>query len=778
MTGLSLWRVLCVSWLAAITILAAGGPSQAQFARVGWTPVVSTQSGECLDVQSASTQSGAILIQSACQSKQSQQWSLEPNATGFVIVQKQSMLCMVASGNAVVQAACGGAGDTWALTAAGNAFQLMSTTSKLCLTPLAGSKAAGTTMSLVACTDATVTTWVFQSGVVMPNQLMTFQANNSGQCMMIGPSYIVQNPCAGTSFEQWRLVPSGRLYQYKIVLATSPYCLNTSSAAIGASLSTSTCDATADNQVFTLIPATTGYMIAVPFSSLCLDVNGASTAPATAIVLAACTGNADERWSVAVASTPSSWTGVIPLTNDPMAVANLPDGTLLTWSSSNPYQFEADVGAAPAQTTYSVFTPTTQASAPNRTDTGSADMFCPGTANLSDGRILVNGGSSSPKTTIYNPATHLFSSDANMNIPRGYEGDTPLSNGSVLTLGGSWSGGIGGKNGEIWTAGQGWTKIPNVPIDPFLSTDIAPNFDDNHLWLFALPNGGVFHAGPGSQMHVISTWGPGSVMSAGTRGDDAYSINGNAVMYDKAKILKVGGAPLYSGAAASPSAYTIDISAGVNVTKMAPMVYPRAFSNSVVLPNGQVLVVGGQTYATTFSDANAVLVPELWDPMSGVFQQLAPMQTARTYHSTAILLNDGRVFVGGGWQCGYNCTPDHFNAEIMSPPYLLNSDGSAATRPVVTGVPATAAPGSTISVTADSPIVSFALMRNSSVTHSVNNDQRRIPLNIQSSQPSGAGGTYTLQIPVETGTVVPGYYMLFALNAYGVPSVSASILVH
>ena len=39
-----------------------------------------------------------------------------------------------------------------------------------------------------------------------------------------------------------------------------------------------------------------------------------------------------------------------------------------------------------------------------------------------------------------------------MNIPRGYNASTLLADGSVLTLGGSWSGGVGGKHGEIWTA--------------------------------------------------------------------------------------------------------------------------------------------------------------------------------------------------------------------------------------------------------------------------------------------------------------------------------------
>jgi galactose oxidase len=54
-------------------------------------------------------------------------------------------------------------------------------------------------------------------------------------------------------------------------------------------------------------------------------------------------------------------------------------------------------------------------------------------------------------------------------------------------------------------------------------------FGDDHAWLFAMPNGRVFHAGPASQMNFFDpaarTWTP-----AGTRGIDPYSINGVAVM--------------------------------------------------------------------------------------------------------------------------------------------------------------------------------------------------------------------------------------------------------
>ncbi|MGT2491981.1 hypothetical protein ACU4GD_19340 [Cupriavidus basilensis] len=148
----------------------------------------------------------------------------------------------------------------------------------------------------------------------------------------------------------------------------------------------------------------------------------------------------------------------------------------------------------------------------------------------------------------------------------------------------------------------------------------------------------------------------------------------------------------------------IDITSGTPVVrKLASMAYARAFGNSVVLPNGQVVVIGGQTVPVPFSDDGAVLTPELWDPATEKFQKLAAMATPRTYHSVALLLPDGRVLSGGGGLCG-DCTTNHPNVEILSPPYLLNADGTAATRPTISSAPGDARLGTTISVTTNTPV--------------------------------------------------------------------------
>ena len=102
-----------------------------------------------------------------------------------------------------------------------------------------------------------------------------------------------------------------------------------------------------------------------------------------------------------------------------------------------------------------------------------SDMFCAGIAYLSDGRVLVNGGDSSPKTSIYDYLTKTWSAGAEMNIPRGYNSDVLLTTGEVLTLGGSWSGDFGAaKNGEVWSPATGeWSLRSGILAQPITGPD-------------------------------------------------------------------------------------------------------------------------------------------------------------------------------------------------------------------------------------------------------------------------------------------------------------------
>jgi hypothetical protein len=420
------------------------------------------------------------------------------------------------------------------------------------------------------------------------------------------------------------------------------------------------------------------------------------------------------------------------------------------------------------QTYTTLFDPATKTATEMLVTATGHDMFCPGTANLADGRILVSGGEDSAKTSIYDPATGSWTTGPQLNTPRGYNADSPVWDGSIFTLGGSWSGGQGNKNGEIWTASGGWRSLPGVLVAPAITADAAGIYRaDNHMWLISTSTGRLLQAGPSHQMNWIDTAGSGSIVSAGNRADDVDSMCGTAVMYDVGKILKAGGATSYENVDAHPSAYVIDVTHGVSVRKVAPLTYARTFHNSVVLPNGQVVVIGGQTHPVVFTDDTAVLVPELWDPTTETFTALPAMAVPRTYHSIALLLPDGTVLSGGGGLCG-NCATNHPDVQILTPPYLLNQDGTLAQRPTIVSAPSVLSYGSSANVTTGQSVSAFALLRVSSTTHTVSNDQRRIPLAFQST----GTNAYALTIPSNPGIALPGAYMLFALDSTGVPSVA------
>ncbi len=466
-----------------------------------------------------------------------------------------------------------------------------------------------------------------------------------------------------------------------------------------------------------------------------------------------------------------TWSASIGLSLVPAAAANLPDGKLLLWSAQDRFAFNA----SPGSTYTSIFDPATGTSVERLITETNHNMFCPGTANLPDGRLLVSGGSSSGATSLYDPATGRWTAVQAMNITRAYHASVPLADGSVFALGGSWNGGQGNKHAEVWTEAGGWKRLTGVPVDPMVGPDPAGVYrGDNHMWLIPTGNGRVLHAGPSAAMNWIDTRGNGAVTSAGKRGDDAYSINGSTVMYEAGLILKTGGAPAYENVDAIPAAHLVDTRGGsLSVRRLASMAYARAFHNSVVLPNGQVMIVGGQTYPVPFSDSRSVLVPELWDPATETFTPLPAMTVPRNYHSTALLLPDARVASIGGGLCGSGCTTNHPDLQIYTPHYLLDASGQPAVRPVITQAPAAAAYGSAVTVNTDVPVASFAIVRLSSTTHTVNNDQRRLSVAFTAL----GSNQYELSIPSNPGLALPGHYMLFALDAQGVPSVAKTLRI-
>src|SRR6185437_10064298 len=110
-----------------------------------------------------------------------------------------------------------------------------------------------------------------------------------------------------------------------------------------------------------------------------------------------------------------------------------------------------------------------------------------------------------------------------------------------------------------------------------------------------------------------------------------------------------GGADVNSPGPAFDTTAVIDLTAPTPAWQpAAPMTSPRVYHTLTMLADGKVLAVGGDTDTHQGIVTTGVLPAEVWDPATRTWSAAPPMAAARNYHSTALLMPDGRVLVAGG----------------------------------------------------------------------------------------------------------------------------------
>jgi hypothetical protein len=401
-----------------------------------------------------------------------------------------------------------------------------------------------------------------------------------------------------------------------------------------------------------------------------------------------------------------------------------------------------------------------------------ADFFCSGQAFMSDGRLLVTGGHSGTdnlgiKTAyLYDFATNAWTRGPDMQNGRWYPSTTTLANGEMLTMSGGDTAQLRNLIPEVFQPG-GTTGTWRVLSTASLNLPLYP-------MPFVAPDGRVFVAGPSQATHYLNPSGTGGWVN-GPSSNFGSRDYGSAVMYDAGKILLVG------GGTPTNTAEVIDLNAGTGWRLLSgtnsAMSVARRQMNATLLADGKVLITGG-TNATGFNTAptdSKVLAAEVWDPATERFTTLSRMTHNRLYHSTALLLTDGRVLSVGSGQPAASGLTDDYTAEIFSPPYLFNADGTPATRPNLDNVPLSVSYGGSMTVTTTNPtaITKATWIRISAVTHSFNMNERMNYLSI-----TGRGtGTITLQAPANGNLAPPGHYILFLVNSSGVPSVGRIVRI-
>ncbi|MEO5617205.1 MAG: galactose oxidase-like domain-containing protein, partial [Candidatus Eisenbacteria bacterium] len=253
------------------------------------------------------------------------------------------------------------------------------------------------------------------------------------------------------------------------------------------------------------------------------------------------------------------------------------------------------------------------------------------------------------------------------------------------------------------------------------------------------------------------------------------------VQYRPGWIMVAGGD---SGSSITGRTRTLDTSNLSNSWEVTNGMAPRTHHNLVALPTGQVLAVGGNSRFDHVT-ADPVKRPQLWTPntpggggtwtsISGA-DTLSEQATARTDHSTAILLPDGRVLSAGG-----ETPADKYVANLYCPPYLFKSDGTTlAARPTITYTPRQVTWGQsfTLCTPQRSSITRVSLIAPAATTHSVDMNQRYVPL-VFSNGPNPT--ELTVNAPASPDSAPPGFYLLFLTGSgdgTDVPSIATWVRV-
>jgi hypothetical protein len=396
----------------------------------------------------------------------------------------------------------------------------------------------------------------------------------------------------------------------------------------------------------------------------------------------------------------------------------------------------------------------------------STDLFCSGHALMADGKVLAVGGYGQSSSTIgianaeiFDPSANAWTSVPPMAFRRWYPTATTLSDGRILvTAGWQTTNHTNAGIPEVFDpVANSWTQLTNAN-NPF----------ETYPFMFLLSDGRIIHTG-GTEFATntdvldinAQTW---------TVVDSRIVDGGSATMYSPGKILKSGSAAdSQSSGPSSNTAFVLDTTQSSPSWQQVPsMAYPRSFLNLTTLPDGSVLATGGETDKNGGNISNAVYAAELWSPRTQTWTTMASMHTPREYHSTALLLPDGRV-VESGMGSDFGNVPDEMSAEFYSPPYLFKG-----ARPTITQAPAQIHYAANFFVASPdaASITSAVLIRTGAVTHFFDQSTRFVPVTFQQ-----AAGGLTITAPANGLTAPPGYYMLFLVNSSGVPSVAPIVQV-
>lgn len=507
------------------------------------------------------------------------------------------------------------------------------------------------------------------------------------------------------------------------------------------------------------------------FGSVAMSLGGA--AAASPVVPPSPTQAPAPPSQVGLWEAPITWSGIIQeMAHGYLIPAGPHAGSVLFFNE------EDLAGGAVGQNSW-IFDPQSNALTPLSPIVGAAE-FCSGHVALADGDLAVFGGGptsgqADAQTYIWDAQTGQWSPDTSLLCSRWYPTGVRLSQNRIEAIGGTNAGTcVSSTTHELFTPGLGWSGT----WSSFPCGGNACWYERVHL----LPTGQLFRSAHDAQSYFLDpvtnalTAGP---MSSGLRAAANSLLLIDLTRVRLARVVLVGG---WTGAGAPiPSWEFIDHPSPTGTWVMGQHDLSnngRMNSDTVILPDGKILVVGG-------SDSTGVggvpsKKPEMGNPFDWAtrWSEMAEQSSVRDYHSGALLLADGRVLsFGGESNSGSLLPPGASHAEIYRPPYLFWGP-----RPVVNVPPTPQAvgygSGFVVEATLGSGdrVGSVSLLRPGATTHAFNQEQRylRLGFGVAAIVPR-PGGTnrWTLKVkaPPDANYAPEGWYMLFLVTSSGVPSI-------
>jgi len=414
------------------------------------------------------------------------------------------------------------------------------------------------------------------------------------------------------------------------------------------------------------------------------------------------------------------------------------------------------------------------------------NIWCAGQTILSDGRVYAAGGNlrypdpNAPAGSTnwagtltnytFNPLNELWAKQPDMVRGRWYPTVTQLADNRVVITSGMDETG----SGAITNAVEVLTPDPNINGIGTIQVVSTHNASGLYPLQFLLPSGQVLEAGPNAassfQLNPV-TWNWSNLPRMKS---DHYYL-GNGISYTDASpaqprqvIMVAGGHTEKIPLAANEWLDGFNPALGWNTYPAWQT--PRHNANTVILPDGTLLTVGGNK--GLYGYENAEFSTELYSrpaiDTTGTWLKLAPHTIQAAYHSTAILLPDATVLLSQDDMDYSAQAAFQHKAQVYSPPYLFKGP-----QPKITAAPTNVGYGQSFVVSTDrSDMTSAVLVAPGATTHGNDMHQRAIKLRVQ---PRTNGLTAT--IPSSSALVPPGYYMLFVMDSQGIPSVAKFVRV-